>query len=61
MLSFSYKPIVVLNLALPSWKWFTSVFIIVMLGTSSHSAYVPQTINALLLDVPMPPKRWRNF
>jgi hypothetical protein len=60
MLSFSYKPIVVSNLALPSWKWFTFVFLLVMLRISPHSAYVPQTNTALLLDVPMPLMRWGN-
>jgi hypothetical protein len=61
MISFSYKPIVVSNLALPSWKWFIFVFLLVMLGASSHSAYVPQTRTALLLEVPMPPMWWGNF
>jgi hypothetical protein len=58
MLSFSYKLIVVSNLALPSWKWFTFVFLLVMFGTSPHSAYVPQPSTVLLLDVAM---RWGNF
>jgi hypothetical protein len=61
MLSFPYKPFLVSNLALPPpppWKWVTLVFLLVMFGTSPHSAYVPQTSCALLLDVPM---RWGNF
>jgi hypothetical protein len=60
MLSFLYKPFVVSNLALLSWKLFSFVFLLVMLGTS-NSAYVLETSTALQLDVPMPLMQWGNF
>jgi hypothetical protein len=54
----SFRSIVVLNPAFPSWKMLVFVILLTMLGTSQRLAFVPQINTVLLLGAPMLPTWW---